>query len=75
MSDYGWLINVEEFGDKRDYFVPDRWAVSFYCKECKKIVATDRPNPNGYTFVCQVCESENIAIGTEESLKTKYKIK
>ena len=75
MSDYGGLINVEEFWDKREYFVSDRWSVSFYCKDCKKIVETNRPKPNGYTFICQICESSNIAIGTKESLKTKYKIK
>ena len=75
MSDYGWLINVEEFGDKREYFSPERWEVSFYCKDCAKIVEVERPNPNGYTFVCKICGWENIAIGTLESLKTKYKIK
>lgn len=75
MSNYWWLINVEELADKRDYFVEERWEVSFYCKDCKQIVETHRPNPQWFTFVCKKCESENISIWTQEWLKTNYRIK
>lgn len=68
------LVNIEEF-DKRDYFADERGEVSFYCKDCKKLVETERPNPNGYTFICKECGWENIAIGTQEGLKSNYKIK
>ncbi|PID87330.1 hypothetical protein CSB07_02010 [Candidatus Gracilibacteria bacterium] len=74
MSNFGDLVNIEEF-DKKDYFVEERGDVSFYCKDCKKLVETDRPNKNGYTFICKECNGKNIAIGTEEGLKTNYKIK
>ena len=46
MSSFSDLVNIEEF-DKRDYFSDDRWDVSFYCKDCRKLVETERPNPNG----------------------------
>ena len=75
MSDYGGLINVEEIWDKREYFIQERWDVSFFCKDCSKIVDTKRPKPNGYTFICETCWSDKVSIWTEESLKTRYKIK
>ncbi len=74
MSNFWDLVNIEEF-DKKDYFVEERWDVSFYCKDCKKLVETDRPNKNWYTFICKECNWKNIAIWTEEGLKTNYKIK
>lgn len=75
MSQYNDLVNVEEFGKKKVEFNPERWNVSFYCKDCKGIVETERPNPNGYTFICKNCKGRNIAIGTEEWLKENYRIK
>jgi len=74
MSSFSDLVNIEEF-DKRDYFSDDRWEVSFYCKDCRKLVETERPNPNGYKFLCKICNGSNIAIWTKEWLKTNYKIK
>ncbi len=74
MSTYWDLVNIEEF-DKKDYFKEERWSVSFYCKDCKKLVETDRPNKKWYTFICKECKWENIAIWTEEWLKTNYRIK
>jgi Zn finger protein HypA/HybF involved in hydrogenase expression len=69
---YHDLINVEEFA-KKEYFNEDRGWVAFYCKDCKKIVKTDRPNTNGYTFICKECESKNIVIWTHEWLTDNYK--
>ena len=74
MSKFSDLVNIEEF-DKREYFSQERWEISFYCKDCKKIVETDRKNPDGYEFICKVCWWKNIAIWTLEWLKTNYKIK
>jgi len=71
---YQDLINIEEF-DKRDTFNQERWEVSFYCKDCKKIVGTDRKDPKWYTFHCTICKWKNIVIGTKEGLKNNYKIK
>ncbi|MFK7780160.1 MAG: hypothetical protein QM490_03345 [Candidatus Gracilibacteria bacterium] len=74
MSNFGDLINIEEF-DKRDNFTKDRGDVSFFCKDCRKIVQAERPNTKGYTFICPDCKGKNIAIGTAEGLKSNYKIK
>lgn len=74
MSNFWDLINIEEF-DKRDNFKEDRWDISFYCKDCKKIVDAERPNPKWYKFSCKVCEWNNIVIWTLEWLKSNYKIK
>ena len=75
MSNYNDLVNVEELGNKKTEFKAERGDVSFYCKDCKKIVEVNRPNPTGYTFVCKECSSKNIAIGTTEGIKDTYRIK
>lgn len=74
MSNFWDLINIEEF-DKRENFNPERWEVSFYCKDCKKLVEAKRPDSKWYIFLCPECEWKNIVIWTEEWLKTNYKIK
>lgn len=72
---YNDLINIDEFWHKKEEFKDDRGDVSFYCKDCKKIVETTRPNPNWYKFICNLCSWNNIVIWTLEWLKTNYKIK
>ena len=71
---YNDLINIESF-EKKCTFNPERWEVSFFCKNCNKIVETKRPNTNGYVFICNECKGKNIAIWTNEWLITNYKIK
>jgi rRNA maturation endonuclease Nob1 len=73
MSSISDLINVEL--KEKDEFIKDRWEISYYCKDCKKIVETKRVNPRGYIFVCKECGGKNVAIWTKEWLKTAYKIK
>ncbi len=72
---YNDLINIEELWNKLEQFNPDRWWVAFYCKDCKKLVEVDRPDPKGYTFICKQCQWKNIVLWTEEWLKNNYKIK
>jgi Zn finger protein HypA/HybF involved in hydrogenase expression len=74
MSIISDLVNIEEF-EKKDDFKQERWKVSFYCKDCNKIVETDRLKSNAYIFVCKTCKRKNIVIWTYEWLKTTYKIK
>ena len=66
------LVNIEEFGEKRETFDAERWVVAFYCKDCCEIVKTERVNPRGYDFECLKCKWSNIAIGTEKWLKDNY---
>jgi len=72
MWDFWDLVNIEEFGEKRDYFDPERGDVAFYCKDCEKIVETKRDEKKKYDFQCTLCPSKNIAIGTEKWLKENY---
>ena len=74
MPNFWDLTNIEDF-EKRNNFNQDRWKVSFYCKDCHKIVETKRPKPNWYIFICKECSWKNIALWTQEGLKEKYKIK
>ncbi|MCD5385142.1 hypothetical protein LRZ95_00575 [Candidatus Gracilibacteria bacterium] len=74
MSNYGDLINIEEF-EKRETFSEDRGELSFYCKDCKKLVEAKRPDDKGYTFMCPKCKGTKVVIGTEQGLKSNYKIK
>lgn len=75
MGNFWDLVNIEEFWDKREDFSQDRWEITFYCKECKKIVETTREKPKWFTFFCNICKSDNIAIWTEQGVKSKFKIK
>lgn len=72
MWDFGDLVNIEEFWEKREYFDPERGEVSFYCKDCEKIVETERDSKKKYMFHCRSCKSTNIAIGTAAGLKENY---
>lgn len=72
---YADLINIDDFWDKRDTFNQERWDVSFFCKDCSKIVETSRPEESWYVFICKTCNWKNIAIWTYEWLKSNYRIK
>lgn len=73
MSNFGDLVNIEEFGEKREYFNPERGEVAFYCKDCEQLVETTRGEKNKkYEFTCKSCGSTNVAIGTETGLKENY---
>ena len=74
MSNFWDLINIEEF-EKRETFSEERWDVSFYCKDCRKLVKADRPDSEWYTFVCPECSWKKVVIWTSEWLKANYKIK
>ena len=72
MTNFWDLVNIEEFGEKRDYFEMQRWDVEFYCKDCEKIVETTRGDEKKYIFHCSICNGTNIAIGTHAWLTENY---
>ena len=72
---YEDLLNIDEIGNKRVYFEEDRWEISYYCKDCTKLVEVTRLNPKWYDFSCTLCSGVNIALGTKQGLITNYKIK
>ena len=75
MSNFWDLVNIEEFWNYREDFNPERWEVTFYCKDCEKIVETIRDENQVFKFYCKECNWENIAVWTEEWIKSKFKIK
>lgn len=75
MSNFWDLVNIEEFWEKREDFCIERWELTFYCKDCEKIVEVKTINNDLHKYSCNECEWENIAIWTLEWIKTKYKIK
>lgn len=80
---YQDLINVPSFGKKRESdFKLERWEVTFWCKDCKKIIKPIKLPPQKidkkfreYLYECPDCHNQNIAIGTEEWIKTHYERK
>lgn len=72
MADFWDLVNIEEFGAKRNYFETERWEISFYCKDCEEIIEVKREKPKEYVFTCHKCNWKNIAIWTAAGLKENY---
>lgn len=45
-----------------------------YCKDCEKIVIA-APVGRKFAYRCTVCQTKNVAFGTEKSIKNFYRIK
>ena len=71
MSNFWDLINIEEF-EKRDNFEENRWEISFYCKDCKKMTTVEKCGT--VKFKCKTCSSKNVVIGLKKSLEKFYHI-
>ena len=72
---YEDLLNIDELGNKKEYFQEDRWEVSYYCKDCTQLVEVLRLSPKWYDFTCQKCSSASIVLGTKQGLISNYKLK
>jgi Zn finger protein HypA/HybF involved in hydrogenase expression len=46
----------------------------FFCKKCEELVDAKQTRKK-FTFRCAKCGKEEIAFGTEESIKNHYRIK
>ena len=75
MSNFWDLINIDEYWDKRENFNMDRWEISFYCKDCKKLVDVKKEDKEKYIYSCNKCYEFNIVIWTREGLISNYRIK
>lgn len=53
---------------------PEESNVSFYCKDCKKLVKVKK-HEKKLRFHCLECKGEKVAFGTEKSLISHYNIK
>jgi hypothetical protein len=48
-------------------------TVVFYCKDCEKIVPTDRAGKK-YVYVCKMCGTKNVAFGTLKSIQNYFHV-
>lgn len=48
--------------------------IVFYCKDCRKIIEAQRVGKK-YAYKCPICDTRNVAFGTEKSIKGFYRIK
>jgi len=48
--------------------------MAFFCKKCEELVDAKQTKKK-FTFRCPKCGKEEIAFGTEESIKNHYRIK
>jgi hypothetical protein len=75
MSNFGDLINIDEYWEKREDFNENRWGIAFYCKGCKKIVEVKSVENKEHKYNCSFCSWKDVVTGTAEGLKYNYKIK
>lgn len=48
--------------------------IIYYCKDCRQIIKGKRLGRK-YAYVCPICDTKNVAFGTEKSIKGFYRIK
>lgn len=46
----------------------------FFCKKCEELVEAKQTKKK-FTFRCPKCKKNEVAFGTEESIKNHYRIK
>ncbi len=82
-TSYTDLVNVPSFGKKREStFNPERGEVSFFCRDCWKVIVPIELPPqkigkkmHEYLYECPTCHGKRVAIGTIEGLKDHYERK
>jgi len=47
--------------------------IAYYCRDCKKFVKPKRVGKK-FQFSCAECNHDNVAFGSEQSLRNYYKI-
>ena len=49
-------------------------GVVFFCKDCEKIVDV-KPVGRKFVYKCAICDTKNVAFGTEKAVKNFFRIK
>jgi len=52
---------------------PSASPILFYCKDCGKIVDTERIGKK-YVYKCKICGTKNVAFGTDKSIKSFFRV-
>lgn len=79
-TSYTDLTNVSAFGKKREPdFEQERGEIMYYCRDCRKRVEAIPLPPQKigkrlkeHLHECPLCHGQNIAIGTEASVRAVY---
>ncbi len=66
------LREITKIPENEDTIVPAKLV--FYCKKCEEIVDAKQTKKQ-FTFRCPKCGKNEVAFGTEESIKNHYRIK
>ncbi|MBD3360930.1 hypothetical protein GF366_03965 [Candidatus Peregrinibacteria bacterium] len=56
-----------------DNKIKDSDSIIFYCKDCEKIVDTERVGRK-YVYKCKKCGTKNVAFGTERSIRSFFRL-
>lgn len=74
-KEYTEIIRSSTVVDKQ--FVQDTGLpakIVYYCRDCQKLVKPKRIGKK-FKFSCEVCKGENVAFGSEQSIRAYYKLK
>lgn len=52
--------------------VPPR--IVFFCKDCERLVNAVKVG-NKYVYRCPLCDTKNVAFGTEKSIRSFYRVR
>lgn len=52
---------------------PSIGNVVFYCKDCEKIVETNKVGSK-YVYTCKLCGTKNVAFGTKKSIYSFFHV-
>ncbi len=65
------MVKILPKSKKVDNYLKE--PVVFYCKDCERIVSV-RPVGRKFVYRCGVCNTKNVAFGTEKAIKNYYRI-
>ncbi len=65
------MVKIRPKSKKVDNYLKE--PVVFYCKDCEKIVSV-RPVGRKFVYRCGVCNTKNVAFGTEKAIRNYYRL-
>ena len=51
----------------------ENFKLVYYCKDCEKIVEAKQIGKR-YAYKCAICDTKNVAFGTEKSIRSYYHV-
>ena len=69
------IEGVVDVPENEDDYSGRRGAITYYCRDCHKLITPKKHKKKAYRFVCSECEGENVAWGTEASINAHFRLK